>query len=408
MALKVIARAFEGFERAFARQAAAFRAAGGPEVEFEFLDIEAIYERMIAGDGCHNGAADVLMLVTDWYPQLLQEGALAPLDDLLAAEPPPDWPHAWSESLLALQRDDAGRVYGLPYHDGPEMLIYRKDLFEDPTIRKQFINYYGRPLEPPRTWYDFLETARFFHRPGEDLNGTVVASYPDAHNILYDFFLQIWTRGGEVLDAQGRPRFHEEIGVEALTFLYELMHVEAVAPPGAEINSVRSGELFAAGQVALMVNWMGFAAYADSHPHSQVRGQVACAPVPAGDEPGGSAASLNIYWCLSVPAGSRQREEAYRFLRWCARPEMDLITAEEGGVGVRRSTWSHPQFRDVAGYAEMEAAHAVARHLPRTPAFGKMLEILNEHVDRVLNHGADVEEELERAAERCAALSTGA
>jgi multiple sugar transport system substrate-binding protein len=247
--------------------------------------------------------------------------------------------------------------------------------------------------------------AQFFTRPRENVFGTVLAAFPDAHNIIYDFFLQLWTRGGEVLDAGGRPAFHGPVGIEALTFLRDLMHRHKVTPPdGAQIDSVKSGERFSSGQIAMMVNWMGFAAFADSHESSKVRGKVGCGLIPAGDGPNGSSGSLNIYWCLSIPIGSKQKEDAYRFLKNAARPEMDRITSEEGGIGVRKSTWKAYAARGVAGYAELEELHAHARHLPRVAAFGKMSEVLNEHLDRALNRSGDVKTELGRAAERCASL----
>lgn len=431
MPLHLVGRKFVGFERALARQAEAFTRAGGPEVRFEFLEVEDLYARMVAQQGCLRPDYDLMMVVTDWYPTLFAQGALVCLDSHLAESAPPDWPGGWTESMLGLQRHESlnpiparhdedhlhrpasvekdgdrtrsrfQNCYGLPYHDGPEMLIFRRDLIESDVERERFSRQFGRDLVPPRTWQEFLETAQFFTRPEEGLHGTILAAFPDAHNILYDFFLHLWSRGGEVLDAQGRPAFDSPIGIEALTFLRDLMHRYRVTPPDCrEIDSVKSGERFASGSVALMVNWMGFAAFADSHPSSRVRGRVGCAVVPRGDGPGGLPCSLNIYWCLSIPAGSRQPYEACRFLRWVARPDMDLITSEEGAIGVRRSTWSEFGRRGVAGYTELERLHAVARHLPRTAAFGPWSEMLNEHLDRVLNRGADPAAELRAAARR--------
>lgn len=50
----------------------------------------------------------------------------------------------------------------------------------------------------------------------------------------------------------------------------------------------------------------------------------------------------------------------------------------------------------------MEELHARARHMPRIRNFGRLSKILNEHLDRALNKGADIEAELESAADRCA------
>ena len=101
-------------------------------------------------------------------------------------------------------------VLGLPYHDGPECLIYRTDLFEDPDEQARYLAQHGQPLNVPRTWDEFQQVARFFQRPETDLYGTVFAAYPDGHNTVYDFCLQLWTRGGELFDEQGKWNLQTE------------------------------------------------------------------------------------------------------------------------------------------------------------------------------------------------------
>lgn len=104
--------------------------------------------------------------------------------------------HGWSPSLLRLQQVEEA-VLGVPYHDGPECLIYRRDLFDDPQLHRQFLTRFGRPLAPPATWSEFYETAGFLHRPEEHFYGAVFAALPDGHNSVYDFMLQLWSRCGE-------------------------------------------------------------------------------------------------------------------------------------------------------------------------------------------------------------------
>ena len=138
--LRLAYREFEGFERALSHQVANF-AEVRPDVEIELVpfDVPALYTEMVTDQGCHSGRWDLFLALSDWLPLLTRDKSLRPLNDQLSSNPPPDWPHGWSEGVLRLQRDRAGtvfgQVFGLPYHDGPEMLMYRKDLFERPTER---------------------------------------------------------------------------------------------------------------------------------------------------------------------------------------------------------------------------------------------------------------------------------
>ncbi len=399
MTLKLLGRRFESFQGALARQAKAWRLGGGSAVEARFVEVEDLYRELTAGDA-KASRRDVVMVATDWFPTLIATGRLLCLDPYLHARPPADWPEDWAPSLRLLQCDAGGRCYGAPYHDGPEMLMYRRDLFEDEDERRRYLEVHGRPLVPPATWTEFRDVARFFTRTGRQLYGTVLATFPDAHNIIYDFLLQLWSRGGEVLGADGFPSFHEPAGVQGLRFLRELLHEARVTPPDCStVDSVEAGQRFAAGQVAMMVNWAGFAALAQSGPSSRVRGAVGWAP-PPGLAAGGGC-SLNVYWCLAIPADAVHPDEAWEFIRWCGSANMDRVTTEAGAIGVRRSTWRDPSFAGGHGFEVFDRLHAIARHLPRTPAWGPMSEVLNGQLDAALNRGADPQTALCSAAREC-------
>ena len=107
---------------------------------------------------------------------------------------------------------------GLPYHDGPECLIYRKDLFDNPEERDRFARQYGETLTVPQTWEQFRRVASHFNCPGKSLFRLVLAAYPDGHNTVYDFCLQLWTRGGELFEDSGRLRLDSAKAHEALEF----------------------------------------------------------------------------------------------------------------------------------------------------------------------------------------------
>jgi len=43
--------------------------------------------------------------------------------------------------------------------------------------------------------------ARFLHQPDAGSMARFLAAFPDGHNSVYDFLLQLWTRGGDLLDS---------------------------------------------------------------------------------------------------------------------------------------------------------------------------------------------------------------
>src|SRR6185369_11197874 len=103
---------------------------------------------------------------TDWIAEAAASQSVLDLAPYLASGAPEGYPNAWTPSLLRFQQVGA-RVLGLPYHDGPECLIYRKSLFE------------GLGLSPPATWDEFHRMARLLTRPAENLYGAVFVAFPD-------------------------------------------------------------------------------------------------------------------------------------------------------------------------------------------------------------------------------------
>jgi multiple sugar transport system substrate-binding protein len=340
---------------------------------------------VLTGADAVSGRADLLMVVTDWLPALIEAGKILPLDEFFANLSPDGWPEAWHPALRELQRGADGRTYGVPYHVGPQMVLYRADLYDDPDEREGFAARYGYPLAAPDTWAQYQDQARWFTRPEHGRYGTIVAGYPDEHNTVYDFLTQLWSRGGELTDAAGTLTLNTPQARAAARFLHDLWHTDRVVDPAAaDWDSVASGVRFAAGEAALMVNWSGFAAMsapADSPTHGLVR----CAPVPRFDGPGGQRVALNSYWVLAVAAGSTRPKQAYQLLRALTTPEMDRITAESGGVATRRDSWADPAIAASAPYYEQfEHAHVGTRALPRDPRWPRISLVLNTMVGRIV------------------------
>jgi len=399
MKLRLICREFEGFTNSFGRQVEAFRALNPDiDVQCDFIPIGDLLARFIEGDEAKAGEVDLMLCVTDWLPEVTARGLLRPLNEFIAAEPPADWPEGWSPSMRGLQTTPDGQVYGLPYHDGPEMFMVRTDLFDNPVEQARYRFEKGKNLRPPTNWEEFVEVAQFFTRPEEGLWGACVAGYPDAHNNVYDFMLQLWSRGGALLDGD-EPAFADATGLEALTYLHDLVYVHRVVDPAClDMDSVASGTYYASGKAAMMWNWCGFAAVAEVPSMSQIVGRNRCLPMPCGRS--GRSVSLNIYWILGITAGSQNPEAAYRFLRHCASPEMDLVTSLEGGNGTRLSTWRSETVQKMfPHYRIIESVHEDVESPPRLRNFVDFAEILNRMVDDVYRQRVAPGPALERAAD---------
>jgi multiple sugar transport system substrate-binding protein len=381
--LRIALRNYADFEHALTEEARLFEALHpGTKVELLSVGIHELYKSAITESGLQNGDFDLALLVTDWLAQAHAAGALEDLSPWHHRLPIHDWPDGWPRSLVQPLIFD-GQLTSLPWHDGPECLIYREDLFQDPATRSAFKAQFSRELAPPTTWKEFEQTARFFTDPAANRYGTVFAAFPDGHNTLYDFALQLWSRGAELTDSTGRPSLATPEALSALEFYRRIVRDPSICHPKApQLDSTQSGDLFLNGEVALMVNWFGFAARSGRE-GSPLAGKVAIAPIPT--DYGAPPVSLSVFWALAMGKGSRQKELAWQFLRFVASPERDLGITRHGTVGCRLSTWRNPELQSrIPVYREVESISLGARQLPTGPDMASFAAIIDEVITRAL------------------------
>ena len=382
LALTLLGREFDGFERAVAAHAAAWPAGGG--VQATWLGLPALEAAVL---GPEPPEADLLVVPADWLPALAAGGRIRALTPYLEQAPPEGWPEAWSPSFHegVTWGDD---VYGLPFHDGPQLLFTRPRLLAE------------RGLEPPTTWSELLDRAVSLQEPGVRA-GTVLAGAPDGHNNVYDLVLHLRRFGGDLVDAEGRITIDTAPMRAALVFLREVV-TTLVSPAAAQMDSNGSGEEFAAGRVGVTVNWAGYAALAAA---GVVADDFACAVAPAHDD-GRPTVTVNAFWVTCVSTSCADPDRTWDYLRHASSAAMDAGTTRAGASGARRSTWADPDLLvDHPEHALFEQAHAHSRPLPRVPELPALVAVLNALADAVVWRGQPLEPALAVATTAAATLT---
>jgi multiple sugar transport system substrate-binding protein len=150
--IRIAVRQFGPFETALQKLWDSFCAETGCQLQAEMvpMDLEVLHKALLEDNGLQNGDWDIAHINTDWLFEAWTTGALENLQPYIDQNPPDDFLQGWSPSLLGRQQFDNG-IAGLPFHDGPECLIYRKDLFEDEEEQQRFQQQHGKPLVVPQT-----------------------------------------------------------------------------------------------------------------------------------------------------------------------------------------------------------------------------------------------------------------
>lgn len=399
--IRIAVRKFGPFETALQKLWGAYCKQTGCTLQAEMipLDLDDLHQTTLAVNGLKNGDWDIAHIVTDWLYEAFANGALEDLQPYIDQNPPDGYPLGWSSSLLGMQQFGKA-VVGLPFHDGPECLIYRKDLFEDEAEKAEFLKRYGKPLEVPQTWDDFKTIARFSYRPEQNLYGSVFAGLPDGHNTVFDFCLQLWTRGGELIGQNGKITINTSAALEGLTYYRDILRdSKAVHPNTMQYESVQTGMAFARGEAAMMVNWFGFASMCEVIGESRVKGKVDIAPVP--HSVGNQSASLNVYWLYTIGSGSRHKQIAYDFIRFATSAANDKLLTTEGGIGCRISTWNDKEINAIIPYYhKLEELHRTAKSLPQHKNWAQIAHIIDDVVLQAINTKTPLQQLLNEGQKR--------
>ncbi|MEN2974573.1 MAG: extracellular solute-binding protein [Candidatus Caldarchaeales archaeon] len=214
----------------------------------------------------------------------------------------------------------AGKVYALPYDGDFHALYYRKDIFADPEIRRRFRDRFGRDLEPPKTYEEYLQTAEFFNgwdwdKDGEIEYGTVEDFKDLTWGIFFDRFASL---GGLWFDEEMNPLVPNDAAVKGLE---DLVKIVDYMPPGVlEFGALEVFDCMTKGITAMTLTWPDVGPRAGSGEFPVKGDQVGTALVP-GYVVGGklirySWTGVGRVMIITVNTPEDKREAAFRVLKW--------------------------------------------------------------------------------------------
>lgn len=392
---------FKGWARepALQLQVPVYEKLTGVKIQIEEVPFGQLHEKMILDFASKSGNYDIVTPLTDWSPEMIRGEYLAPLDSYIAKDPPEDWPNAFPKALLEPQMAN-GKLYGLPCHDGPIMFYYRKDLFENPKEKADFKAKYNYDLAPAETWDQFLDQCKFFTRPDIGLTGTVLASKQGGQQLPYDFFIMLWSYGGQIFDASYHPTFNSQAGVDALQFYVDLRNKYNVTPKASTTyDETENGPIYLEGNAATMWHWSHIAVWAEMPDRSKIIGQNGIGLVPVAKK-GIAHTTMLGYWYFAVSSASKNKDATYKAINWLTNKANDKLDAQNGTVGCRFSTYHDPDIlKQFPFYPSIEKTLAAGTNtLPKVPEYAQIDDAIGVAVSKVLAGESTAKAALDDAA----------
>jgi len=297
-----------------------FSRESGIDVEIEGIEYDELYETL--SDPRTRREFDVFQIDVPWIEEFAESGFVERLDRWIEADP--DSIGHFLPGVLDAWARHSDHYYALPHMFGAQLLFYRKDLFEDASMRRTFREQYKTELRPPRTWKEFNAVARFFTRsfnPSSPVTYGTTLGGRDSSGAVCEFLPRKWAYQSE----------HEtdELSLdnrETLLALENYMESFSYAAPGSEDywwdEQVRD---FAGGEAAMMVLFVAHATELTNRKVSKVVGKIDYEFIP-GRSPilGG--------WSLGISAESQAKDDSFRFIQWLTCEELAVPHTILGGA----------------------------------------------------------------------------
>jgi multiple sugar transport system substrate-binding protein len=302
---------------------------------------------------------DVCELGSSWLPRFSFDGVLEDLTPVHEAE---------SDSFLMW--DSAvwqGRIYGLPWLQGPRTLFYNRDLFRRAGLD---------PDRAPRTWDELLAAAKAIDALGEEVDG-FGQPLGERYEPYKNFLAFAWGNGGRILDDSSVVRIAAPETREALEYYLRLAGYSLQGRQEVLNRRFRMGRL--GMQISGAWNLRDYDSGAPALDYG-----VALVPKP--DENRGEHASFAGAEILVVFSNSKNTElsiELARFLRGYPRVRRLALAAGSVFPASRLVLQDSAFTADDKVRVFVEQAFT-SRTAPAHPGWIEMEDVVNRAVEEVL------------------------
>jgi multiple sugar transport system substrate-binding protein len=246
---------------------------------------------------------------------------------------------------------------------------------------------YGYDLGVPQNFQQLIDIAEFFTRPEENRYGVALYTQTAYDALAMGLEQTIFTYGGdlgnyETMQVDGILNSEQNVAaLEAYRKLYTL-----TPPNWSQAFFVENNQAFTEGLVAMTMNYFAFfpaLANEATNPHAASTGYFANPPGPNGDHHaalGGQGMSIITY--------SQNQEEAFKFLEWFIREDVQKKWADLGGYTCHAAVLNSEEFLNATPYNRAFAdSMKIVKDFWAVPVFADMLFQMNDRLHPYVTTG---------------------
>ena len=232
----------------------------GCKVKVVEVPVAEMFTKIMQEYRANTGAYDALNVIPAWMPDLAQAGALEELDSYVDKY----GYRGELQTIAATYRDNQmtvdGKIYGFPDDGDVFLMYYRKDIFAREDLQKAYKEKFGRDLEVPTTWPQFIEVGQFLTDAlkSEGIYGAAMFREPGYGNFMFQERFR--NEGGRFFDSDMKATIN---GPEGLKVFEDWLTETKFMPAGVEkFGFVENLAVFLKGESAMTISWPPYGRFA--------------------------------------------------------------------------------------------------------------------------------------------------
>ena len=239
-----------------------------------------------------------------------------------------------------------GTLYAAPFYGESSMIMYRKDLLDAA----------GMTMPDNPSWGHVADAAAAMTDKAAGQYGICLRGKPGWGDNMAFLTTMANSLGAQWFNLDWTPALDSAAWNRAVNFYVDLLN--NYGPPGSSGNSFNEIlALINAGKCGMWIDATIAASFVSNPAQSQVADVIAFAQAPQAVTTRGS--NWLWAWALAIPAGTKQADDAKKFLEWATSKSYIELVAKTNGwgavpTGTRTSTYENPKFQAAAVFADAE------------------------------------------------------
>lgn len=277
------------------------------EISFTYLTLRDLHRTICEDSKREKSEFDIYLFDVSWLTYLTQEKCLMDLTDIILS-PEFDTRHMMRKNLN--NANYKNRQYGLPIIGGTNLLFYRKDIFEDLSVKRHFQEQHHLPLRPPKTWAEFNGIARYFTKSFNPESptkfGTAITGSLDEEMFL-ELIVRLWAYGGGFFDQNNRFIINSPSNIKGFQSIMDTCNYISGNP--FTQSRQQSFQQFANGEVAMIISFTEYASELKSFLSSDSTLKIGYSTMPG-------SVPANVGWHLGVSQTTENLDVIVQFFKW--------------------------------------------------------------------------------------------